>query len=534
MTNVAFASLRQVGVELLEHESHLDISSLHKLCCSLNLPTQPESKHDLLSDLQEIDKSIGHYRHGHRLSPINSCASCVQKPAHYIQSPAVHGNVRPNFLEAITDNIIHLVTSSSPASGIIRNSTPVYPDVGYLITHPDETSPSWSAVLGLHLLTRSYRTYLEAIPQANLVSQCRITSLHLARQALDQVSAVVNDKTCFPCRCPQTLAYHLQNLEQDLREFTKHKCWDLYFQSPWVAGNHVLEILDLCHYYGTRLFNYRHYIGAVLHSYNALQVLAGLEKIPILENLCEQFQDVLFPGGARPKHSFRACWGRYVGARLKFKKGHRARNSRDSWCMAIPAHAARRAAGLGSKSDGQSDDYTPETLMFKIKQQGYHVSDYEWTPFDKQKLDLKSPTETTSTSNSRDTSTTTTTTRSSSPTTADKSMQSLSTSISECLTPTGQTPLPHARLNLFGMFRSFVRVVSRLSDQTHTAKTEQGINCICFASAILTGADRIVDARRLGKLATWSRDERACLDSVATAIRDVFQHVAPDAYLWVL
>lgn len=519
MTNVGFASLRRLGLELLEHDTKLDISDLHQMCCSLGGRDGRESSHELLDSLQEVERSLGHYRDGHALSPISSCASCVQKPADYIQSPAVHGHPRSNLLDAIIDNIIHMVITPSPTSSIVRNSTPIYPDVGYLITHLGQENQSWSAVLGLHLLRQGYKAYLRATPNPNLVSKCRITALQLAQQALAQVTAVVNDKTCFPCRCTQTLAYHLQNLEQDLLAFTKHKCWDLYFQSPWVAGNHVLEMLDLCHYYGMRLINYRHYVGAVLHSYNVLQKLAGLEQIPVLEDLCDQFQDVLFPGGVRPSYSFRASWGRYVGARLKFKKGHKNRNSRDSWCMAIPAHAARRAAGLGSTRDGNHDGPTMDCLVFKLKQQGYHIGDDEWDLPDGPDVDIDTDL-----------------------TTVARNMQTLSCRVEGSIAAASSSPssssggnktqLPVSRLNLLAIFQSCVQVVTRLSDETHKGKDEQGINCICFASAILTGADRISEARRLGKVQAWTKDERACIAQAKAAVSHVFAGLGPDRFLW--
>ncbi|KIV89002.1 hypothetical protein PV10_08622 [Exophiala mesophila] len=518
MTNVGFASLRRLGLELLEQDIKLDISDLHQICCSIGGKDGPESSHRLLDTLQEVERSLGHYRDGHQLTPISSCASCVQKPADYIQSPSIHNHTRPKLLDAIIDNIIHLVVTPSPPSNIVRTSTPVYADVGYFLTHRDQEPQSWSAIMGLHLLNQGYKTYLSSTPTPNLISKHRITALQLAQQALSHVTSIVNDKTCFPCRCTQTLGYHLQTLEHDLLDFSRHKCWDLYFQSPWVAGTHVLEILDLCHYYGMRLINYRHYVGAVLHSYNVLQKLGGLEQIPVLEDLCELFHDVLFPGGVRPSYSYRSCWGRYVGARLKFKKGHKNRNSRDSWCMAIPAHAARRAAGLGStRESGPQQGLTMDCLIFRLIKQGYHVGDEDWGLQEGEMNDAAHDL-----------------------TTVARNMQILSSRVEESITWSsssggeggGGSRLPMSRLNLLAVFQKCVDVVKRLSDETHTGKDEQGINCICFASAILTGADRISEARRLGRMEAWTKNERACITQAKAVISDVFAGLSPDHLLW--
>ncbi|KAG9780009.1 hypothetical protein KCU88_g3870, partial [Aureobasidium melanogenum] len=566
ITNVAFASIRQVGIELLQHDENMTVSGLHRTFCSFNRSGRDTSSgpngnetesanHELLDQLQNMEQALFHYRDGHRSLTIQSCPTCVQKPADYLQLPTGEDcSGKHRLAEAILDNIYHLIASKEVPTSIVRNSSPTYADAGYLITRPDEQTQSWSAVFGLHLLTSGYKSYLQSVESASAISKCRLTSLRLAQQASSQIATLLKDKTCWPCRCTQTLAYHLQNLEFDLRAYAKHRCWDLYFQSPWVAGNHVLEMLDLCHYYGMRVFNYRHYVGAVLHSYNVLQQLGGLEEIPILESLCTQFSGMFFPGGTRPKASFRACWGRYVGARLKFKKGHK-RNDRDSWCMAIPAHAARRAAGLGAKSE--HDELRSDCLLFKIKQQDYYLSDDQWDNVNNSSSStqptIKDGGRKESAASSRRSSSLSTSTVSS--TFSRSSSASSNTSFGSMCGSSGNgssmTPLlalaqtlqrtcdqsdwallPTPRLNLFAVFEYCVRVVSRLSDATHTGKEERGMNCICFASSILTAADRICDSRRLGRIETWKKDERECVNLTKSAIHDVFTNVKAEDLLW--
>ncbi len=523
--------LRQVGVELLEHDEQLSLSGLHQMCCARSgteTKNGESTSHIMLDDLQKLERSLLHYREGHNKLIIPSCAGCIQKPAEYIQAPANDSGIaRPQFTEAIVDNIVHLVATTVVPPSIIRNSTPVYADVGYLITRTDEKTQPWSAVLGLDLLTKGYKSYLTSLESANEISKCRLAALRLAQQASAQVTRILNDKTCFPCRCTQTLAYHLQNLGVDLQAYAKYKCWDIYFQSPWVAGNQLLEILDSCHYYGMRLFNYRHYVGAVLHSYNTLRQLGGLEEIPILESLCEQFSSVFFPAGSRPKRSFRACWSRYVGARLKFKKGHRNRNSSDAWCMAIPAHAARRAAGLGAQSE--QDLSKVDCLLFRVKQQDYHVSDDVWDSVNDAAAKASKPPGTRKVGRSSST----TSRESLAPERrlldlAEATQKSFDASVAD----TNRCTVPVARLNMFAVFEKCVGVVSTLSDGTHTSPEEKGTNCICFASAILMGGDRIVDGRKLGRLETWKKDEKECVNQAKKAIKEAFAEVDREQWLW--
>jgi hypothetical protein len=454
-------------------------------------------------------------------------------------------NAHRRLVEVVTENIIRLVTSPGAPSNIVRNSTPVYADVGYLVTRTDQNCQPWSAVLGLDLLTKGYKSYHQSLigsPKASLsFSSCRINALKLAQQASSQVSAILVDKTCFPCRCTQTLAYHLQNLEADLQSYARHKCWDVYFQLPWVAGNHILEILDLCRYYGLRLFHYRHYVGAVLHSYNVLRQLGRLDEIPVLESLCEQFCGLYFPGGSRPKASFRGCWSRYVGARLKFKKGHKSRSSQDAWCMAIPAYAARKAAGLGGSPSDDQDLVGVEAidgLVIKVKQQDYHLSEDLWSQVDEVSASASASARRSSKSSVRKRSSATAPTADSSEQQQQHQQRLLDLAqvANQSLAGDSNNNMPLARLNMFAVFEKCVRVVSTLSDETHSGpKEERGLNCICFASAILAGGDRIVDGRRLGRLETWKKDERQCVDRFQKAVQDVFgPGVKEEDFLWAV
>ena len=518
---------------MLEHEEDLSFSVLHRLCHSFHHrrgPAYPDPNSripvDLFLDrLRKTEEYLLCCRDEHRSATIQSCRSCIQKAEDCIRSSAVErAPIEHNFMTTLIDNIAHLVTNTVIPTSIVKNSSPIYADVGYIVTRPAESSRSWSAVLGLHLLEHGYKAYLRSVPLPNAVSKCRISALRLAQQAAHRVSAVLNDKACFPCRCSQTLAFHLQNLEEDLCSYTKHKCWDLYFQSPWVAGNHALEILDLCHYYGMRLFNYRYYVGAVLHSYNVLNLLAGLEEIPILESLCDQFRDVFFPGGSRPKINFRACWGRYAGARLRFKKGHRSRNSKNNFCMAIPAYAVRRAAGLGSNCDQMH----PKTncLLFNIKQNDYHVSEDIWdrlgNPPTSQDARNHAPKRRNSSRAAHCFS---------SPNLAPR-LGDLYQDVRISFVQADPNFLPSTLLNLFAVFEDCVRVVSKLSDAEHTEVREQGINCICFASTILSSGDRIVDGRRLGRAEAWKKEDHKCISEAKSMILEVFGRINREQWLW--
>ena len=116
----------------------------------------------------------------------------------------------------------------------------------------------------------------------------------------------------------------------------------------------MLDIVHRVAYYGHKVLRYRNFIGAVVHIYNVLRSSEVFSNpIPILEALCEDMASFFFAGGTRPEKNLFKGYVRFLGGRLRFKKGHRGNDHRASWCMAIPGHAAKRSSGLG---DGWSKD----------------------------------------------------------------------------------------------------------------------------------------------------------------------------------
>ena len=510
-THAAYSQLLKIDQRMRDLEDNISVATLREKCGML-MNEEPEDGaacwHKLLGDLLVPEKSIQHYTGEHNATPMDMVV--LQRPVDYIRSGSESES--DSFLTpALIENIMALIRSPKAPSAVVRNSTPVYAELGYALCDPQEAAVSLRLLLGVEVLKRSYESYVLASPQPALVSKCRLTALRLAQSAASSVHAIIRDQNCFPCRCTQTVAFHLQHLGADLTEFATQKRFDLYFQSPYVAGSHILEMLDLCHYYGSKLFVYRHYVGALVHSYNVLRQLAALEEIPLLEALCELFQETWFPGGVRPTKSFRGSWTRYIGARLKFKKGHR-RNRQDSWCMAIPPHAARKAAGLGVGRNEAGNEKS-SCMLFTIKQQDYAVSDAQW-----EHMRAASGFEDTDASQLR------------------QLLPMVEAEINPCKA-TGSRPLSKARLNYFDVFRDCVRVVRDISDATHTDAKERGMNCICFASALLEGADRIVDARALGKLdgkgACWTTCERdGVLKTTMEAMRSVLGGREVETWSW--
>ena len=383
-------------------------------------------------------------------------------------------------------------------SGILHNSvvrigSPVYPDVGLFLTRDESDVNSLRCSFGLQLLVQTYKSFLFSSPPQNLPSLCRLKALKFAQEGCNSIMAVLNDPT-MPCRCPNTLANHLERLQSDFNSFLQTKVFDLYFQSPWVSGSHVLEMLDALFRHGLRLFNYRAYITSILHVYNVLQQLTGLAPIPVFERLIDSsLGSIIFPGG-RPSNSFKACYTRSVGARLQFDShNHKGHHKSGSHSMRIPARAAKATAGFSiSHCEASADhrfDIEKISKLHYIKSQGYHAAKanlthiYEADKFwQRDTMDKKSPKQRKSTG----------CTHSQNPTNLSccpvQRLHQLDKAIALELTG----PSPVAKINLFTVYLASVHIISAISDEYHAMfeSAKPGQHCLCFVDDILSAGER--------------------------------------------
>ncbi|KAI9711032.1 MAG: hypothetical protein M1820_002470 [Bogoriella megaspora] len=376
----------------------------------------------------------------------------------------------------------HLVTlTKTMQTNFYRIGSPVWADVGYFLTHSEDIGGGFFCSFGLELLLKSYKSYLFASEPRKQPSSCRLRALRFAQEAIPNIVAVLNNPT-MPCRCPDTLAIHLEQLQEDLEQFLGTKEFDLYFQSSWVSGSHMLEISEALFYYGLRLFSYRNYVSSVLHVYNVLRLFNILSPVALLDSLCNAFSGILFPGG-RPKRHFKSSYLRHKGGRLHFHS-----HNHDSGChsMAVPAHTAKATAGFGLPhgDDDPRFNYKKTSLIYHIKEQGYLPDPPTWDQILRIASNSQSPPD--------------------SPTLAEKPKpcshhryksppdcpRERLTTLRNALTSSFNDPLCSARINFFAIYLEFERIVSRISDEYHGDDTKTGQRCLCFAENLIAAADR--------------------------------------------
>lgn len=431
------------------------------------------------------------------------------------------------------------------------------PCVGELFSdsgnNKDESTTLIASVI-IYMMCVSHCAYSSTLSQPSHIALPRIKALKMANEAVGVLKSFIDDKSIFPCQCVNTLGYRVAQMGRDLEAFAKYKCWNVVSQSPLVAGTHVLEIHDLCSYYGMHLFHYRQYVAGVLHPYQALIKLNALEKNPILEEVCDLFAPILYTTGARPESGFMASWLRYIGARLKFRKGKAHQNHKDTWCMSVPAHAAARSAGLNISQRNEDNaiqpkfDYGTVDNIIRLKRDGWILHDdaaelldeelgigstsgleqmlspqNEQIPLIPQKIKRRKHVRTKSCCVGN--------------TAAETSCSRLDHTLAANFTIESSQGrnLPPSRFNLLSFFHSMTKVVSGISDMTHTEDEKNGSPqsngrgqmCLCFVQVILRGADRILDVRKRNgidaKGAVWTKNEKECIECYKNFLTKMLQ-----------
>lgn len=397
----------------------------------------------------------------------------------------------------LLSNIAQCISSSRLQNTFIRSGSPVVPEFSFFMSREKSPTNCLHCASGLSLLMSSYKAYSFALPTGQSPSHCRVQALRFAQDAITRISAVLEHPS-MPCRCHGTLAFHLESLKQDLEGYLRIKMFDFYFQSPWVCGAHIVEVLHALHYYGLRLFAYRSYVGSVLHMYNVLRQLHDLAPIAVLEALCEQLGDLFFPGG-RPKGSFKNCYVRYMGGRLRFHA--KARHQNGCHGLVIPAHAARANAGFSSAGEEKDGRFECGrfSLLWRIKERDWRFDDDAIGNGRNQcqsEEDCVNPTQ----------------------------LQSLNSHLTSSLS----SPFPTPLINHFPLYLACARIINSISNAYHGPDVKPGQYCLCCAENLLAAADGC----REGKGWRINKEVRKLAEICAGGIREEFEEREAEGFVW--
>ena len=225
-----------------------------------------------------------------------------------------------------------------------------------------------SLVFGMQLLVESFKSFRfceGAIQGIN----CRTVALRFAQEVNGFLKDLIDNestKSCICRRCGGADLYgHLLLFQTDLQDYVGQTRFDLYYQTPWVAGQHMQEILSLSTYYGIQLCDRYNYLAAVLHLYNLLVQLQILkDKIPLLESLCSSLRDSIFLGSF-PSRKYHSHFLRYLGGRLDI--GNASGHQHQACRLKMPKSVITRSEPTRRLLPGQiSRFYDMENRRYRI------------------------------------------------------------------------------------------------------------------------------------------------------------------------
>ena len=145
---------------------------------------------------------------------------------------------------------------------------------------PIPTSATTSATFVLRLILETYKSWYILPPGEERVGDphLRLCPFSFAQNVhkndvrfrLSEPFEPTPNCDCEDCRKPDLLE-RLRMFESDLSMFISEKRFDLYCQSPVVAGYHMTTILARATFLGINSLNIRQHVGVTLHLYNFLR-----------------------------------------------------------------------------------------------------------------------------------------------------------------------------------------------------------------------------------------------------------------------
>ena len=189
-----------------------------------------------------------------------------------------------------------------------------------------------SATYVLRLIVESYKSWYILPTGEQRVSDSYLR-LHALRFAQDVHKSVVQFRLsepfepdpecdCSDC-CDPGLMGLLQMFESELSIFISEKRFDLYHQSPVVAGFQMTRILAKATDLGILFCNIWQYVGVVLHLYNLLRQYDLIdEETVLLEPLCDIMGHNIFRG-PRPTLNFFSQYAAFQAMTYNFN--HKSR-----------------------------------------------------------------------------------------------------------------------------------------------------------------------------------------------------------------
>jgi hypothetical protein len=250
---------------------------------------------------------------------------------------------------------------------------PLLPELSTFLANVD-SHPTIDLVFGLQLLLETSKSLLWGSASA-WKSNCRLKALWYAKEVQNSLDSLTSQEFWATSGNPLNNKVYTVLLAESagLGAYQREKRFDLYYQSPWVAGSHMAESLHCAMDMGLRLCNNEGFVAAVLHIYNAIRQLCLIDKISILEDLCELFKEAVFLGHL-PTTNFSSHFRRSLGGTL------------ETVSVSSPLHSRQRKTTIGlPKTMPSSGDKirrflpTELSLFYKLHSDSYQPTLDFWS-----------------------------------------------------------------------------------------------------------------------------------------------------------
>lgn len=343
-----------------------------------------------------------------------------------------------------------------------------------------------------------------------------------------------------PCGCLKIGSSGIANLlltsQATLSDFIDTRRFDIFYQAPWVSGQHMVDNLARASDFGAKAWHHAYYVGTTLHIYHTLLKLEVINPtdFPLIEKLCNIFESAVFLGH-RPTRNFLSCYQRWSGGCVSFPKGR---------CSGMHSHS--HTGGMGKKwslkyvkdvSQGGNHPnrgFHPSkiSLFSLLVKRNFSLDDdvLVWTYCSKcnrvsglvrklpfciahslhlsqiMKKDIHAARS-----------------RRDSVSFAAQSVEA----VQEKLLDEFQGDFPVARMNYFRIYELCVAILQRIHEAEHP-KQDPGHICSCVSGRLLSAADQYVDDMRVFKAFLDRRLIETCKQGFQSALKDK----SFNDYLW--
>ncbi|KAI4688286.1 uncharacterized protein J4E84_005217 [Alternaria hordeiaustralica] len=166
-----------------------------------------------------------------------------------------------------------------------------------------------SLIMGVHLFVESCRSSLNPPKPTEYlrITNSRIKVLSFANDSRNAILKLLEaGKDPAKAKSLDRWTPRAKDYVKQLDKFSSLKVFDLYSQSPWVAGSYMATIAARNMLVGSWPLNKDGCLSNMLHMYNMLQQIGfSCPRIPILEHLCDLLSPAIFPHSqGRPTSNF--------------------------------------------------------------------------------------------------------------------------------------------------------------------------------------------------------------------------------------